>query len=97
MLISPWLLLVWRACFETARGGKRRHQQQHHLIYEIPFFEILGRILATCFFDFFENRMFFLRVLAVRSCSALAFLSGRLGCCGLPGALAVHGLSFLVV
>ena len=98
MLISPWLLLVWRACFQTARGGKRTHQQQHHLICEISFFEILGRILTTCFFDFCENRLFFFTgVGAERSCGARAFLSGRLGCCGLPGAPAAHGLSFLVV
>ena len=31
------------------------------------------------------------------SCGARAVVSGRLGCCGLPGAPAVHGLSFLVV
>ena len=35
--------------------------------------------------------------LAGRSCGARAVVSGRLGCCGLPGALAVYELSFLVV
>ena len=121
MLISPWLVPVWRVRFGSRRGEKRARQQQHHLIYEISLFEILGRIIGTCFYIFCENHLFFftgivdrirgavlrctgcrfrsfgLLSLAGRFCGARAVVSGRLGCCRLLGASAVHGLSFPVV
>ena len=66
----------------------------HWLSFLVVWAAAACRALLRCMgFPFWSFRL--LR-LAGRSCGAWALLSGRLGCCGLPGALAVHGSSFLV-
>ena len=138
MLISPWLLLVWRVFFVN-RARRKTHTSTaappylRDFLFRIPgghsddmFFLILVKI--GCFLSRgfglgapavyglpclvvwaaavcrallrctgFPVWSFGLLRLAGRSCGARASLSGRLGCCGLPGALAVHGLPCLVV
>ena len=134
MLISPWLLLVWRVLFVN-RARRKTHTSTaappylRDFLFRNPgghsddiFFLILVKI--GCFLSRgfglgapavhglpcllvvwaaaacrallrrtgFPVWSFGLLRLAGRSCGARASLSGRLGCCGLPGALAVHGL-----
>ena len=84
--------------FFKPHGGENAHiNSSTTLSTRFPFSKSWGAFWLHVFSIFVKIGCFFYGCWAGRSCGARAFLPGRLGCCGSPGAPAAHGLSFLVV
>ena len=84
-----FLILVKIGCF-LSRGFGLGAPAVYGLPCLVVWAAAVCRALLRC--TGFPVWSFGLLRLAGRSRGARASLSGRLGCCGLPGALAVHGL-----
>ena len=74
--------------FFKPHGGENAHiNSSTTLSTRFPFSKSWGAFWLHVFSIFVKIGCFFYGCWAGRSCGARAFLSGRLGCCGLPGAL----------